>query len=186
MIGRIKSSASSHSAGRAWRHVLHTSSCDLHLETCSSHSASRSSLHQLLSSSPRIHPLLFWCGRCSEPYHSSKRRAPLRNSPQLGSESVSGKGGAKEGNLSARQSPRLLPSRVSCAGVAPRLDNYPYARFRGSSQYWVSSTSVESPMRQSLWRACCEELDPTYGPRMAGSPPRADLVSVAIDVCKVP
>ena len=35
---------------------------------------------------------------------------------RLASASVSGKGGAREGNLSARQSPRLLPSHASSAG----------------------------------------------------------------------
>ena len=70
--------------------------------------------------SPRIRPRLFWFARCWARSLSLRRRARLRNSPRLASVSVSGKGGAKEGNLSARQSPRLLPSHVSYAGGGPK------------------------------------------------------------------
>ena len=91
--------------------------------TCLSRSASRSFRHQLPISSPRIRPRLFWFARCWARSLSLRRRARLRNSLRLASVSVSGKGGAREGNLSARQSPRSLPSRASSAGGSQSVDN---------------------------------------------------------------
>ena len=95
-------------------------------------SASRSSLHRLPISSPRTHPRLFWFARCWARSLSLRRRARLRNSLRLASVSVSGKGGAREGNLSARQSPRLLPSHASSADGSQSVDNCRCVRCRNS------------------------------------------------------
>ena len=52
-----------------------------------------------------------------------EKASTVRNSLRRASVSVRGKGGAREGNLSARQSPRLLPSHASSAGGNQSVDN---------------------------------------------------------------
>jgi resolvase-like protein len=79
-----------------------------------------------------------------------EKASALRSWHRLGSASVSVKDAVREENHSARPDQRLSPSPASCAVVSPRVDNY---RCVGSQMSWqrvASSTSMGSPMLQSL------------------------------------